>query len=58
MPLNHEKNNSYNKQEICFIYKENLCMDKDDKDYINSKKVKDLVITLENLEDLPLVFAI
>ena len=41
IPLNHEKNNSYNKQEICFICKENLCMDKDDKDYINRKKVKD-----------------
>ena len=41
VPLTHEENNSYNEQEICYICKEKFCMDKDDKDYINRKKVKD-----------------
>ena len=40
-PLTHEENNFYNKQEICYICKEKFCVDKDDKDYINRKKVKD-----------------
>ena len=41
IPLNQEENNSYNEQEICYICKEKFCVDKDDKDYINRKKVKD-----------------
>ena len=41
MPLNHEENNLYNEQKICHIYEEKFCADKDDKDYINRKKVKD-----------------
>ena len=41
IPLTHKENNFYNKQEICYICKENFFMDKDDKDYINRKKVKD-----------------
>ena len=41
VPLTHEENNSYNEQEICYICKEKFCVDKDDKDYINRKKVKD-----------------
>ena len=41
IPLTHEENNFYNEQEICYICKEKFCMDKDDKDYINRKKVKD-----------------
>ena len=40
-PLTHEENNFYNEQEICYICKEKFCVDKDDKDYINRKKVKD-----------------
>ena len=36
VPLTHEENNFYNKQEICYICKETFCMDKDDK-----RKVKD-----------------
>ena len=40
-PLTHEENNFYNKQEICYICKEKFCMDKDDKNYINKRKVKD-----------------
>ena len=29
-----------NEQEICYICKEKLCVNKDDKDYINRKKAK------------------
>ena len=38
--LTHEENNIYNEQEICYICKEIFCTDKDDKNYINKKKVK------------------
>ena len=38
--LTHKENNFYNEQEICYICKEKFCMDKDDKDCINRKKVK------------------
>ena len=41
MPLNDEENNRYNEQEICHIFKEEFCEDKDDKDYTDRKKVKD-----------------
>ena len=41
VPLFHEENNFYNEQEIFYICKEKFCVDKDDKDYINRKKVKD-----------------
>ena len=41
IPLTHKENNFYNEQEICYICKEKFCVDKDDKDYINRKKVKD-----------------
>ena len=39
--LTHEENNIYNEQEICYICKEKFCLDKDDKNYTNRKKVKD-----------------
>ena len=41
IPLTKEENNFYNEQEICYICKEKPCMDKDDKNYTNKKKVKD-----------------
>ena len=40
-PLTHKENNFYNEQKICYKCKEKFCVDKDDKDYINRKKVKD-----------------
>ena len=40
-PLTHEENNFYNKQEICYICKENFCVDKNYKGYINREKAKD-----------------
>ena len=41
IPLTQEENNHYNEQKICYICKENFCVYKDDKDYINRKKFKD-----------------
>ena len=32
IPLDDEENMLYNEQEICYICKEKLCRDKDDKD--------------------------
>ena len=39
--LIHKENNFYNEQEICYICNKRFCVDKDDKDYINRKKVRD-----------------
>ena len=39
--LTHKENNVYNEQEVCYICKERLCTDKNDKNYINKKKVTD-----------------
>ena len=58
VPLTHKENNFYNKQEICHICKEKFCVDKDDKNYINKKRLKIIVIILENSEGLPIVNAI
>ena len=41
IPLSQEEINFYNEQEISHICKHGFCEDKDDKDYINRKKVKD-----------------
>ena len=41
IPLTHDENNFYNEQEVCYICKEKFCVDKNEKDYINRKKVKD-----------------
>ena len=38
--LTDEENNIYNKQEICYICKEKFCLDKNDENYANRKKVK------------------
>ena len=39
IPLIHEENNFYNGQEVCYIWKETFCTDKNDKSYINKRKV-------------------
>ena len=51
IPLTHEENNFYNEQEICYICKEKFCVNKDDKDYINKKKVKDHCHYKENFNN-------
>ena len=41
IPLTKEENTSYKKQEACHICEEKFCMDKDDENYKNRRKVKD-----------------
>ena len=41
MPLTHEENKYYKEQETCHISKEKFCIDKDDENYKNKRKVKD-----------------
>ena len=42
MPLTYEENKSNKEQETCHVCEEKLCMDKDDENYKNKRKVKDL----------------
>ena len=58
IPLTHKENSFYSKQEVCYISREKFCTDKNDKNYINKKRLKIIVIMLENLEELPIVNAI
>ena len=58
VPLTHEENDFCNEQEICSICKGKFCVDKDDKDYINKKRLKIIVIIQENLEELHIANAI
>ena len=41
IPLTHEENDFYKEQEACHICKETFCVNKDDKNYKNKRKVKD-----------------
>ena len=41
IPLTKEEKKSYKKQEACHICEEKFCMDKDDENYKNKRKVKD-----------------
>ena len=41
IPLTYKENKSYKEQETYHICKEKFCMDKDDKNYKNKRKVKD-----------------
>ena len=41
IPLTYEENKSYKEQETCHICEGKFCMDKDDENYKNRKKVKD-----------------
>ena len=41
IPLTKEENKSYKEQEKCHICEEKFCMDKDDENYKNKRKVKD-----------------
>ena len=58
IPLTKKGNKLYREQEKCHIYEEKFCIDKDDKNYINKRRLKIIVIILENLEGLPIVNAI
>ena len=48
IPLTYEENKSYKKQEAWNMF----CMDKDDENYKNKRKVRITVMTQENLEEL------
>ena len=41
IPLTYEENKSYKEQEPCHICEETFCMDKDNGNYKNRRKVKD-----------------
>ena len=41
IPLTKKENKSYKEQKICHICEKKFCMDKDDGNYKNRKKVKD-----------------
>ena len=41
IPFTHEENKFYREQEAFHICKENFCMDKDDENYKNRRRVKD-----------------
>ena len=41
IPLTKEENQSYKNQEACHICEEKFCMDKDDENHTNRKKIKD-----------------
>ena len=41
IPLTKEENKAYAEQKLCHICEEKFCMDKDDENYNNRKKVKD-----------------
>ena len=41
IPATYEENKSYKEQETCHICKGKFCMDKNDENYKNRKKVKD-----------------
>ena len=39
--LTYEENKSYKEQETCHICEEKFCVDKDDENYKNKRKIKD-----------------
>ena len=55
IPLIYEENKSYKKQEACHICEEKFCIDKEDENYKNKKKVKDHCHYTRNLEELLIV---
>ena len=40
-PVTYEENNFYKEQEVCHICKEKFCADKNNKNYIDKRKVRD-----------------
>ena len=58
IPLTHEENNFYIEYKACHICRERFCTGTDDKNYINKKRLKIIVIILENSEGLSIVNAI
>ena len=57
IPLTKEEKKSYKKQEACHLCEGKFCVDKDDENYINRKRLKIIVLTQKNLEELLIVNA-
>ena len=55
IPITNEENKSYKKQKVCYICKKEFSTDDDNKKY---HKVRDHFITMKNLEDPLIIFAI
>ena len=58
IPLTKKENKLYREQEKCHICEEKFCIEKDDENYTNRKRLEIIVIIQENLEELPIVKAI
>ena len=59
IPLTDEENKSYEKKKVCYICKREFSTDENDKMHLNyTIKSEIIVITLENLEELLIIFAI
>ena len=59
IPLTDKENKSHEKQKVCYICKKEFSADENDENALNyTIKSEIIVITLENLEELLLVFAI
>ena len=59
IPLTDEENKSYEKEKVCYICKKEFSTDENDKMHLNyTIKSEIIVITLENLEELLIIFAI
>ena len=59
IPLTDKENNSYEKQKFCYIYKKEFRTDKNHTNVFKLyQKSEIIVITLENLEELLIVFTI
>ena len=59
IPLTDDENKSYEKQKVYYICKKEFSTDESDKMHLNyTIKSEIIVITLENLEELLIIFAI
>ena len=59
IPLTDDENKSYEKQKVYYICKKEFSTDENDKMHLNyTIKSEIIVITLENLEELLIIFAI
>ena len=56
-PLTKEEKKFYKKQEKFHLCEEKFCLDKDNENYTNKKRLKIIIITQEDLEELPIANA-
>ena len=58
IPLTDEEKESNEKQQICYICKEEFCTNKNKKELKKSKKSETMIIIQENIEELLIIFVI